>query len=513
MFRRRVSSIPNNDVIEEPTAWGRQCWRWCRYFLLSFLASLITAAIAVLILALLYVKNNKPSSNPDALVNSPVLGLGACLKEAPFNVDTKFLFLNNLHKAKANVYQGGLVSCAGYLGNSTQYSSMEAAAFGISINTYQSKISVCTIRIFGGGLYSPAWTMNGNIHGYVSQGAVWVGIVQNSTEPPVTFNVITGQVMFIPQGFTYWIRNTGNTDAFIVMFYSTDEEIITLDVSDVLFFTPNDIKALMNADGVSLFGARPTGTGVIILPDSAWTYTQSANTDVWRYFFNLAGSFTLTYPGGKVQWARSYVRPTYPLVRIFSTSLRSFPNTLSLGLFRIYPSAVLLPHYYFNANTMGYVLSGCGQVGVVGCVATNFDIEHGDVFFFPTGTMNYIRSTCNEDLVIIVAYSVSGKLETIFLNSLAENIRSILEQMIRQLQASTTSTTTGPTSTTTTTTTTPTTTTATTTTTTTTTTTPSTTTTTTPSTTTTTTPATTTLFTDEQIIIYDPDTNEIHIVP
>jgi hypothetical protein len=37
-------------------------------------------------------------------------------------------------------------------------------------------------------------------------------------------------------------------------------------------------------------------------------------------------------------------------------------NALALSTLRIYNNGLRQPHFHFNANEMGYVLSGCGKV-------------------------------------------------------------------------------------------------------------------------------------------------------
>lgn len=37
-------------------------------------------------------------------------------------------------------------------------------------------------------------------------------------------------------------------------------------------------------------------------------------------------------------------------------------NTLTLATLRIFNNQLGQPHFHFNANEMGYVISGCGQV-------------------------------------------------------------------------------------------------------------------------------------------------------
>ncbi|KAH1169361.1 hypothetical protein KIL84_013951 [Mauremys mutica] len=90
-------------------------------------------------------------------------------------------------------------------------------------------------------------------------------------------------------------------------------------------------------------------------------------------------------------------------------------NALTLATIRIYSNGLRQPHFHFNANEMGYVISGCGKVGIIvsSKITTDFDIGTGDVVFFPIGTQHYIKSTCDEDLLMILAFSTGNQLQTL----------------------------------------------------------------------------------------------------
>ncbi|NXY91593.1 GL25 protein, partial [Alcedo cyanopectus] len=128
------------------------------------------------------------------------------------------------------------------------------------------------------------------------------------------------------------------------------------------------------------------------------------------------GSAEHPFPGGVFQWAR-YRRNGTGLnetERIFSESLNKHEDTLTLATLRIFSNQLGQPHFHFNANEMGYVISGCGQVGVIlSGVTSSFNIGIGDVIFFPVGTQHYIKSICDEDLLLLLAYSTGEQLETL----------------------------------------------------------------------------------------------------
>ncbi|NXC72194.1 GL25 protein, partial [Anhinga anhinga] len=212
-----------------------------------------------------------------------------------------------------------------------------------------------------------------------------------------------------------------------LLFFTTHEELLTLDVDDAFFSTPEDIaaRALKPKGGINFIRTfkKQAEDQAINLPPNLdelvqnATYVQSPDNLVWQYFYNLKGSREYHFPGGSFQWAR-YRRNGTGLnetEKIFSESLHKHENTLTLATLKIVSNGLGQPHFHFNANEMGYVTSGCGQAGVIlsSGVTFNFNIGIGDVIFFPVGTQHYIKSICDEDLLLVLAYSTGNELETL----------------------------------------------------------------------------------------------------
>ncbi|NXO03181.1 LEGB2 protein, partial [Rhinopomastus cyanomelas] len=234
-----------------------------------------------------------------------------------------------------------------------------------------------------------------------------------------------------------------------LLFFTTHEELQTLDVDDAFFSTPEDIaaRALKPEGGVKFIRTfkRQEEDQAVNLPPNLnelvqnATYVQSADSQVWKYFYNLKGSREFPFPGGVFQWARYRINGTglNETEKIFSESLNKHENTLTLATLRITSNSLGQPHFHFNANEMGYVISGCGQVGVILSGATaSFDIGIGDVIFFPVGTQHYIKSACEEDLLLILAYSTGNQLETLRMNQYFHSTADhILAQLFHKKQA------------------------------------------------------------------------------
>ncbi|XP_010581384.1 PREDICTED: dynactin-associated protein [Haliaeetus leucocephalus] len=356
-------------------------WSLMKVFLVCLLACIITTTIGVLALSLVYVKNTafmKETGVTDDGATSP--------KPDEKSVDIKYQFLNHLGKSKVYNYPGGEIQWARFRKNVNEYQSDEEMEFGKSINKHGSKMTFGTLRIKSKGLRAPHWHFNANEHGYLLQGTAWIGVIGADDSVVTTYNVTAGQVIFFPRNTVHWPQGGVN---FIRTFKKQVED-------QAINLPPNLNELVQNA-----------------------TYVQSPDKLVWQYFYDLKGSAKYPFPGGIFQWARYRINGTglNETEKIFSESLNKHENTLTLATLRIFSNGLGQPHFHFNANEMGYVISGCGQAGVIlSGVTANFNIGIGDVIFFPVGTQHYIKSLCDEDLLLILAYNTGNQLETLRMN-------------------------------------------------------------------------------------------------
>ncbi|KAJ8789266.1 hypothetical protein J1605_022201 [Eschrichtius robustus] len=143
-------------------------WSLTSIFQVCLLACTITTASGVLILFLVYVNNSQPHSEPGA---QPLQTAIPMVQKA---VDPKFKFLNHLPKSKAVVasrssgdglhaddllmafqvfeFPGGAIQWAWYRNNVKDYLSIEEEAFGSSLNSQRSQMTLGTLRIKSNGL-------------------------------------------------------------------------------------------------------------------------------------------------------------------------------------------------------------------------------------------------------------------------------------------------------------------------------------------------------------------------
>lgn len=75
------------------------------------------------------------------------------------------------------------------------------------------------------------------------QGTAWIGVISADDSVVTTYNVTAGQVVFFPRNTVHWIKNVGSEDCVFLLFFTTHEELQTLDVDDAFFSTPEDIAA------------------------------------------------------------------------------------------------------------------------------------------------------------------------------------------------------------------------------------------------------------------------------
>nr|XP_033790077.1 oxalate decarboxylase ARB_02208-like [Geotrypetes seraphini] len=325
--------------------------------------------------------------------------------------DTVLQYRNHLSGSQVSDYPGGTLQCAGFLANASDYSSQDTLYFGTSIYDFQSQITTCTMMLRPGGLLVPNWNVNANLYGYLTAGTVLIGIVPNSTSPG-TFEAATGQVFFIPQSYIYWIQNTGTTNAFIVLFYNTHNEIFSININMVFANTP---ESILNQGLIeSLKDMKSSNTSEIIILVQNLNSNIPALSNNQNYLYPLEDSRRIEYTGAVAKWAN--------MTTAFGGMQNWYPCALSLESLVLNPCALLVPSITMNANEVGYVISGHGKMGLYGCTNEEFDICAGDVFFIPAGAQHYIRNTGCENLVLIIAYSTNERLQTFFLDDYIQAI-------------------------------------------------------------------------------------------
>ncbi|CAH2296637.1 lung adenoma susceptibility 2 isoform X4 [Pelobates cultripes] len=355
-------------------------------------------------------------------------------------IEDLYAYVNILYQSPdIGQYEGGGLQCVRYRSNGSNYLSEEERAFATSINENRSKMSICLLYIKVGGLRIPNWNLQANIHGFVTKGTIWIGIIDENGKPAVTYNVTCGQIFFIPRNNIHWIKNIGDAEAVVVLYFSTHEEFFTDEIDFVFSLTPEDIltRTLQPEGGVDFIRSFERRNQSIVLnlpsnPTDSITrqYPQSDITLVWKYFYDLEGARKLVYNRAETAWAGFYQNTTGLIENaivygnsVFSKLHYPYPDSLSLGVLRILPYGLWLPHYNLNAHEMGYVLRGCGKVGVTNEQTIEFDIGLGDVVYFPIGKQHYIKNTCEEDLILIRAFSIS--LENITLYTWLYNCNNI----------------------------------------------------------------------------------------
>lgn len=66
-------------------------------------------------------------------------------------------------------FPGGAIQWARYRNDVKEYLSIEEEAFGSSLNSQRSQMTLGTLRIKSNGLRAPHWHFNANEHGYLVQ--------------------------------------------------------------------------------------------------------------------------------------------------------------------------------------------------------------------------------------------------------------------------------------------------------------------------------------------------------
>ncbi|XP_066567054.1 uncharacterized protein LOC136754812 [Amia ocellicauda] len=421
-----------------------------KIFVVCLLTSFITIALGVSVVLL--TPTFKPPSEEIGHVEKIQMEESHWEKsEEPSNpapVDPKYKYLNHMDSSKRFVLEGGVVQWARYLQSPNTYDTREEEAFGNYIHEKNAKMIASTLLIKPDGCRVPHWHFNANEHGYLATGKAWIGVLDSAPFQVTSYNVSVGQVIFLPRGTLHWMKCVGDVDCLFVLFFSTSDELLSRDVDDVFYATPQEIAAqsLKPKGGINFIKSfkQPKENQAVNLPPNLKelvnkaSYIQSQNFLVWRYFFDLKASKQFRYPGGVMQWARYLKKSTWssPNEKVFAKSLHEHEDTVTIATMRIFTNGMRQPHFHGNANEMGYVLSGCGTVGVIDRGVADFDIKKGDVFFFPRGTQHYMKSKCKEDLFLVIGYSTGNELQTMNMNIYFQSTADfILAQLFRKKQS------------------------------------------------------------------------------
>ncbi|KAM5191918.1 dynactin-associated protein [Mantella aurantiaca] len=434
LINKNICELEENASLKGKMENCCRCWEPWKTFLACALMCAIATAIGVLA-TVFALRNQWPTNSTNGNTESP-----SSLTTPPITTpsnDQKICleYLYSLWKVKIETFEGGGIRCARYRESLSNYSSLEERLFGTSIHKHQSGISFCVLYLRPGGLRVPHWNLQAHVHGFVIQGTVWVGIISNDGESAaVTFNVTCGQVFFVPRLSLHWIKNIGNTRAIVALYFSTHEEYFTTELDVLLSEIDEDIlvRALMPLYGMDFIQAlKRNSSQVITLGSIHGVYPQSPSNIVSKYFLDLEGERKSMYNNVIMTWAQFYGNTTGLTQNtiIYGSSIFSHQSTLSLGVVTIKPLGLLGPYYNLNAHEMAYVLQGCGKVAIT---SRECDVVAGDVIYFPIGLPHYLKNTCGGDFIIIRAFSIPGKVETLFMDYFYTIPVNILSNLFHQ---------------------------------------------------------------------------------
>ncbi|KAJ8263844.1 hypothetical protein GJAV_G00141960 [Gymnothorax javanicus] len=435
----KLNSKIYQDDLKEKTEESAACSDYMRRFCLGLVTVVVMLTLVFAVVTL------SPKLRP-VKERDPIEKAAGSVQNFSTQTEGKYRYLNRMRKSKRFVLQGGVVQWARYRENPAQYDTKEERAFGESIHANSARMTASTLEIKPNGCRVPHWHYNANEHGYLIKGTVWIGILDSAPFAVTSFNMTAGQVVFLPRATLHWMKCVSRQTCLFILFFTTSDELRTRDVDDVFYATPKDIAArsLKPKGGISFINSfkQPKENQAINLPPNLnelvrkASYTKSKIFRVSKYFFNMRATKKFMYPGGIIQWARFTKRKTgLPLVeRIFANSLNKHEDSVTLAIMRIYRRGMRQPHYHFNAHAMGYVLSGCGRVGVDNN-STEFTVRAGDVFFFPRGVQHYFMNVGKGNLFLIIAFSTHDELQTLDMNVYFQNTADfILAQLFLKKQ-------------------------------------------------------------------------------
>ncbi|XP_036383983.1 nectarin-1-like [Megalops cyprinoides] len=132
-----------------------------------------------------------------------------------------------MRASKQYKYPGGIIQWARYTKDQSKMSRNEKI-FAKSLNEHKDTVTMATMRIFRRGMRQPHYHFNAHTMGYVLSGSGRVGVIEKKA---VNFHIKKGDVFFFPRGTHHYIMNVGKQDLFMVIAFSTNDELQTLDMN------------------------------------------------------------------------------------------------------------------------------------------------------------------------------------------------------------------------------------------------------------------------------------------
>ena len=257
-------------------------------------------------------------------------------------------------------------------------------------------VAMSSERIDPGGLRELHWHVNAHELSYCLAGQGRIGIFSPDGTGS-TFDVQTGSISFVPEGYAHFIQNTGPDEMHIVLTF-THEQPETIDLSEALPSFPTRILA--QSFGVSAadfpFLATRGDRFFVPMPAEGGTVVDATPTAA------TSSPFTIQ---------TSQVSPSEFVGRggtVRAVGTKDIPRLEGITVYPLHavPHGLREPHWHPNTGELNYCVSGRAQIGLVapdGSVQT-FAVEPGTIAFIPENWFHYIANVTGDPLEFLVFF-------------------------------------------------------------------------------------------------------------
>ncbi|MDQ3226768.1 MAG: cupin domain-containing protein [Chloroflexota bacterium] len=258
-------------------------------------------------------------------------------------------------------------------------------------------VAMASERIDPGGLRELHWHLNAHELSYCLAGQGRMGIF-SSDGAGSTFDIESGSITFVPEGYTRYIQNTG-PDALHIVLAFTHEQPQTTDLSQALPSFPAQVLAQTFGVSTADFPFLATRG------DRSFVAMATAGDEVATGATPAAGvSSPYTIHADRV--APSEFAGGGGTVRV--VSVKDIPSLEGITVFPLHavPHGLREPHWHPNTTELNYCVSGRAQIGLVapdGSVQT-FAVEPGTIAFIPDNWFHYIANVSDEPLEFLVFF-------------------------------------------------------------------------------------------------------------
>lgn len=255
-----------------------------------------------------------------------------------------------------------------------------------------SGMSFYKLVLYPKGVREPHWHANADELGYCLKGEVLISLYATD-DTKATFLVKAGEAFFIPSGSLHHIENMSQTDAELILSFSSDD-VEDFGLSSTFGQFSNAVLGNTWDLDQSIFASLNRSTHPVF---ASLVKHSSLILDDYRYKnpyrFNLQGSEPLLInAGGSARMARQDVWPILRHQALYALILTG--------------KGMREPHWHPETSELGYVEKGKGRMSILNPagVIDTYTMEAGDIYFIPKAYPHHIENLEGEELRLLIFF-------------------------------------------------------------------------------------------------------------